>query len=70
MSLADGWAWEQEFGPSPKQPETNPYCVQRSPRGAVVVCRAHVVSEEIKEGEAEALARALNMEFETRMLKQ
>jgi hypothetical protein len=29
-----------------------------------------VVTDELKEGEAQALARALNMEFETRMLQQ
>jgi predicted nucleic acid-binding protein len=29
-----------------------------------------VVTDELKDGEARALAIALNMEFETRMLKQ
>jgi hypothetical protein len=53
-------------------PERNadapPYYVQQTPRGSVVVCAAHVVTDEIKHGEAMALAKALNMEFETRML--
>jgi hypothetical protein len=70
MSLSDGWAWEQEYGlSSPPKPKP-PYRVQRTPRGSVVVCEAHVVTDELKEGEAQALARALNMEFETRMLQQ
>jgi hypothetical protein len=46
---------------------TAPYYVQQTPRGSVVVCAAHTVTDEIKNGEAMALAKALNMEFETRM---
>lgn len=43
-----------------------PYYVQQTPRGSVVVCAAHTVTDEIKHGEAMALAKALNMEFERR----
>jgi hypothetical protein len=56
--------------PTPTRNTTGPYNVQRTPRGAVVVCAAHVVTDELKEGEAIALAKALNMEFETRMLRK
>jgi hypothetical protein len=56
--------------PEPGRTTAGPYNVQRTPRGSVVVCRAHVVTDELKEGEAQALARALNMEFETRMLRK
>lgn len=54
--------------PEPARTTTGPYDVQRTPRGSVVVCRSHVVTDELKNGEAIALAKALNMEFETRML--
>lgn len=47
-----------------------PYHVQRTPRGSVVVCAAHVVTDEIKHGEAVALVKALNMEYETRMIRK
>jgi hypothetical protein len=47
-----------------------PYYVRRSPSGAVVVCAEHLVTEEIKPGEAYALAKALNMEHQTRMLRK
>jgi hypothetical protein len=47
-------------------PNDQPYFVHRSPRGAVVVCRAHVVTEEMKEEEALALVRALNEEHKKR----
>ncbi len=45
----------------------SPYRVEQTPRGSVVVCGEHLVTEEIKPGEAHALARALNMEHVTRM---
>jgi hypothetical protein len=38
----------------------------RSPSGADVVCRYHVVSKDIKAAEAYALAAALNEEFQKR----
>jgi hypothetical protein len=44
----------------------NPYVVIRSPSGAVVVCRHHLVTDEIKADEAYALARALNEEHQKR----
>jgi hypothetical protein len=44
-----------------------PYAVKQTPRGSVVVCRGHLVTDEIKTGEAHALAHALNMEHRTRM---
>lgn len=47
-----------------------PYHVQRTQLGSVVVCAAHVVTDEIKHGEAMALAKALNMEYETRMVRK
>ena len=40
-----------------------PYYVHRTPRGSVVLCRAHVVTDEVKDEEAHALAEALNNEF-------
>jgi hypothetical protein len=43
-----------------------PYVVMRSPSGAVVVCRHHLVTDEIKPSEAYALARALNEEHQKR----
>ena len=46
----------------------NPYRVEQTPRGSVVVCGEHLMTDEIKLGEAHALARALNMEHQTRML--
>jgi hypothetical protein len=46
---------------------SEPYYVQQTPRGAVVVCAAHTVTEEIKLGEACSLAVALNKEFAKRM---
>lgn len=45
---------------------TPPYYVRRSPRGSVVICRAHMVTEEVKDEEAEALAAALNKQFAER----
>jgi hypothetical protein len=50
--------------------DSEPYYVQLTPRGSVVVCAAHTVTDELKHGEAMALARALNMEYETRMLRK
>ena len=48
-----------------------PYEVVRTPRGyAVVFCAGHVVTDELKLVEAIALAKALNMEFETRRIRQ
>jgi hypothetical protein len=50
------------------QRTTNPpYQVQRTPRGSVVICAAHVVTEEVKDEEARALAIALNNEFQRRV---
>lgn len=43
-----------------------PYVVMRSPCGAVVVCRHHLVTDEVKPSEAYALARALNEEHQKR----
>ncbi len=45
----------------------HPYRVEQTPLGSVVVCGEHLVTDEIKPGEALALARALNMEHVTRM---
>jgi hypothetical protein len=51
----------------PDIPKVNePYVVLRSPSGAVVVCRHHLVTDEIKADEAFALARALNEEHRKR----
>ena len=44
-----------------------PYYVKWTPRGSVVVCDPHEVTDEIKDEEAKALAKALNEQFETRM---
>jgi hypothetical protein len=44
-----------------------PYTVLQSPRGSVVVCGAHLVTDELKTEEAEALAAALNIEHRSRM---
>ena len=48
----------------------NPYYVERTPRGSVVICSEHVLTDEIKHGEAMALSRALNMEYQTRMARK
>ena len=40
-----------------------PYYVHRTPRGSVVLCNPHVVTDELKDEEADALAEALNNEF-------
>ncbi len=45
----------------------SPYKVERTPRGCVVFCEEHLISDELKPGEAHALAQALNMEHVTRM---
>jgi hypothetical protein len=50
--------------PVPERTTHAPYHVQRSPRGAVVICAAHVVTDEVKHEEARALAIALNKEFQ------
>jgi hypothetical protein len=39
-----------------------PYIVNRTPRGSVVVCTEHLVTDEITNDEALALANALNAE--------
>jgi hypothetical protein len=44
-----------------------PYSVQQTPRGSVVVCEAHLVTDELKTEEAFALAEALNTEHRRRM---
>jgi hypothetical protein len=41
-----------------------PYSVLQSPRGSVVVCGAHLVTDELKTEEAEALAFALNAQHQ------
>lgn len=46
-----------------------PYIVQRSPSGAVVICMTHLVTEEIKAEEAQALATALNQEHQRRHMR-
>jgi hypothetical protein len=46
----------------------DPYYVQQTPRGSVVICGEHLITDELKRGEAEALARSLNFEHQTRML--
>jgi hypothetical protein len=51
----------------PKRKE-NPYYVQQTPRGSVVVCGEHLITDEVKPGEAHALANALNMEHRSRVL--
>ncbi len=45
----------------------SPYKVECTPRGCVVFCEEHLISDELKPGEAHALAQALNMEYQTRM---
>jgi hypothetical protein len=45
-----------------------PYKVVSTPRGCVVFCEEHLITDELKPGEAHALARSLNMEYQTRML--
>jgi hypothetical protein len=53
----------------PPTTATSPYYVKRTPRGSVVICGEHLITaEEVKHGEAMALARSLNMEHQTRML--
>lgn len=47
--------------------DTAPYSVIRTPGGFVVTCAQHLVTDEIKEVEARALADALNNEFKARM---
>jgi hypothetical protein len=51
----------------PPERTNSPYYITLTPRGATVVCAAHIVTDEIKEEEARALVAALNSEFETRM---
>jgi len=43
-----------------------PYYVKWTPRGSIVLCDPHVVTDEIKDEEAKALAKALNEQFERR----
>jgi hypothetical protein len=43
------------------------YYINETPRGFVVACAAHIVSEEVKEHEARALVAALNEEHQKRM---
>jgi hypothetical protein len=52
--------------PTPTRTTNGPYHVQRTPSGSVVICRAHVVTEEVKDEEARALASALNNEHAKR----
>lgn len=44
-----------------------PYRVQQTPRGSVVFCREHLVTDELKPKEAEALADALNLQHQVRL---
>jgi hypothetical protein len=53
--------------PVPERTTRAPYHVQRTPRGSVVICAAHVVTEEVKDEEARALANALNQEFQRKV---
>jgi hypothetical protein len=53
--------------PVPTRPTNGPYHIQRTPRGSVVICERHVVSDEVKDEEARALAIALNREYEKRI---
>lgn len=46
---------------------SSPYYVKQTPRGSVVVCGPHLITDEIKTSEAHALAAALNNEHQTRM---
>jgi len=48
---------------APRRGTSAPYHVRRTPRGSVVICTAHVVTDEVKDEEARALADALNGEF-------
>jgi hypothetical protein len=43
-----------------------PYYVKQTPRGSVVFCREHILTDELKHSEAIALRNALNMEHQTR----
>jgi hypothetical protein len=52
--------------PVPQRAANAPYHVQRTPRGSVVICVRHVVTDEVKDEEALALAEALNKEFQRR----
>jgi hypothetical protein len=53
--------------PVPSRSIRAPYHIQRTPRGSVVICAAHVVTNEVKDEEARALAIALNREYQQRM---
>jgi hypothetical protein len=46
------------------QKSRSPYEVQQTPRGSVVVCRDHLITDEMKPEEAKALAAALNIEHQ------
>ena len=50
---------------SPKR-KHSPYYVKQTNRGSVVVCAAHLVTDEIKTSEAYALRDALNAEHQKR----
>jgi hypothetical protein len=50
--------------PVPERTTHAPYHVQRTPRGSVVICVRHIVTDEVKDEEARALAEALNKEFQ------
>jgi hypothetical protein len=53
--------------PIPRRTANAPYHVQRTPRGSVVICARHIVTDEVKDEEALAIATALNEEFQQRM---
>jgi hypothetical protein len=45
---------------------STPYYITRTPRGSVVVCAAHTVTDELRDDEAKALVRTLNDEHRKR----
>lgn len=47
--------------------DKGPYYVYRTPRGSIVACAAHILTEEIKDEEAEAIANTMNAEHQKRM---
>ena len=53
--LPAGWV-----PPTHNETRKAPYFIKETPRGAVVACRGHLVTDEIKTEEALALRDALN----------
>lgn len=63
MSLADGAAWEREFGYLDQLPAKQPklYSTKQTPRGSVVVLGDRIISEhEMSEAIAQQAADWLN----------